>query len=404
MKKAISKLHLWLGLTSGLVVFIISITGCIYVFEDELKSIFYKDKLYVEVPNNASKKPISELMEIAQKTLGEEHPIQLIKIPTDANRSYLFRPKLERNKNALTYFGEYEYYRMLYLNPYTGEVIENENAKYEFFTIVLRLHLNLLLKKEIGHYIVGTSVLIFVFMIVSGIVLWWPKNKAALKQRLSFLWKKSTKWKRKNYDLHNILGFYSSFLVLIIALTGLTWSFDWVENSIQFVANGGKTEKNKTIESDTTQTVTKPFKADALFHNALKENPDAKVVSIIFPEKRKNTLNLYIYKDEQLSHNRKLLQYDQFSYQLLKTNTFEKKNTGEKLKALNYDIHVGRILSFPGKILAFILSLICASLPITGFYIWWGRNNKKKKTTAAITLNKATNDNRKDFEQKTISI
>jgi uncharacterized iron-regulated membrane protein len=44
---------------------------------------------------------------------------------------------------------------------------------------------------------------------------------------------------------------------------------------------------------------------------------------------------------------------------------------------MNYDIHVGAILSLPGKILAFFASLICASLPVTGFIIWWGRRKKK---------------------------
>jgi uncharacterized iron-regulated membrane protein len=45
---------------------------------------------------------------------------------------------------------------------------------------------------------------------------------------------------------------------------------------------------------------------------------------------------------------------------------------------MNYDIHTGAIIGLPGKILAFFASLIVASLPITGFYIWWGRKQKQK--------------------------
>jgi uncharacterized iron-regulated membrane protein len=51
---------------------------------------------------------------------------------------------------------------------------------------------------------------------------------------------------------------------------------------------------------------------------------------------------------------------------------------GESISAMNYDIHVGAVLGIPGKILAFLASLIAASLPVTGFYIWWGRRNKKQ--------------------------
>ena len=218
MKKLIGQLHLWLGLSSGLIVFIISITGCIYVFEDELKSVFYKDRLYVDVPVGANKKPVYELYKIAQEKLGEEHPIQSIEVLTEANRSYIFRSALKRNPKAFTHFGEYEYHRMLYINPYTGALLANEDSKYEFFRIVLALHRNLLLRREIGLLIIGSSVLVFVFMLISGLILWLPKKLKGLKQRLVFLWKNTTKWKRKNYDLHNILGFYVSFLLSVVLL------------------------------------------------------------------------------------------------------------------------------------------------------------------------------------------
>jgi uncharacterized iron-regulated membrane protein len=50
---------------------------------------------------------------------------------------------------------------------------------------------------------------------------------------------------------------------------------------------------------------------------------------------------------------------------------------------MNYDIHTGAILGLPGKFLAFFASLICASLPVTGVYVWWGRKNKAKKKAKA---------------------
>jgi uncharacterized iron-regulated membrane protein len=59
----------------------------------------------------------------------------------------------------------------------------------------------------------------------------------------------------------------------------------------------------------------------------------------------------------------------------------------DKLLRMNYDIHVGAILGLPGKILMFFASLICASLPITGFYIWWGRRNKKKRKAIPTAKN-----------------
>lgn len=377
MKKAIGTIHLWLGIASGLVVFIISITGCIYVFEDELKTWAYTDREVITVPDHAVKKPLSELLAVAQKEIGSEHPIQGIEVPGAADQTYTFRPVQVRDDKAKTYFGEIVYYRKLYINPYTGAVVKNENTKYEFFTLVLRLHRNLLLNKKTGSLIVGTAVLFFVVLLISGIVLWWPKNKKALKKRVSFVWKRTTQWKRKNHDLHSVLGFYSSFVVIIIALTGLTWAFTWFDNGVQWIANGGaQREKQKPLYSDTTH-VSSVLPIDKILFALTTSNPTAHSFTINLPEKAKGTINAAARPDSDVRYTTLRYQYDQFTGALLKTTTFDEKNAGEKLKAMNYDIHVGAISGLPGKLLAFFASLISASLPITGFIIWYGRRNKK---------------------------
>jgi uncharacterized iron-regulated membrane protein len=57
---------------------------------------------------------------------------------------------------------------------------------------------------------------------------------------------------------------------------------------------------------------------------------------------------------------------------------FKNATSSEKLMRMNYDIHVGGIAGLPGKIFACLMSLVIASLPITGFLIWYGRKYKKK--------------------------
>ncbi|MCV5004446.1 PepSY domain-containing protein, partial [Escherichia coli] len=76
----------------------------------------------------------------------------------------------------------------------------------------------------------------------TGIVLWWPKNKAARKQRFSFKWKNVKSWKRKNYDLHNVLGFYASIFALIFSITGLFYAFFVVQAMIYVIFSGGNTQ------------------------------------------------------------------------------------------------------------------------------------------------------------------
>src|SRR5690606_41313643 len=69
-------LHLWLGMVTGVVVLIVSITGCIYVFADELKETFYHDRFFIEASNIAPM-PMSVLRDRAQEARSEEHTSEL---------------------------------------------------------------------------------------------------------------------------------------------------------------------------------------------------------------------------------------------------------------------------------------------------------------------------------------
>ncbi|MBL0743519.1 PepSY-associated TM helix domain-containing protein [Chryseolinea lacunae] len=389
MKKAIGKIHLWLGLLSGLVVFIISVTGCIYVFEDEIKALVYHDRETISISADGIRKPLSELLQRAEQAAGEGHPIQSIEVPAAADHAYTFRPLQIRNKKAKTYFGEVVYNRKLYVNPYTGDIVHNENTKYEFFSIVLRIHRNLLLNRAIGSVIVGSAVLMFVILLISGIVLWWPK-KGTVKRSFSFPWKSTTRWKRKNYDLHNVLGFYSLFILLAIALTGLVWSFEWFDHGVQWMANGGtKYKKPKTLFSDSTAAATTTI--DKIYAEVLAENPDADFITISLPEKTNGAINALARYGTRTRYFSQRYQFDRFSGRLLKSEPFDEKNAGEKLRAMNYDIHTGAILGLPGKLLAFFASFTSASLPITGFLIWYGRLNKKSANNKEVVARPVAN-------------
>lgn len=77
----------------------------------------------------------------------------------------------------------------------------------------------------LGKMIVGTSTLMFVFVLISGVVVWWPRTRKALKNSLKIVANKG--WRRFWYDLHVAGGMYALVFLLAMALTGLTWSFQW---------------------------------------------------------------------------------------------------------------------------------------------------------------------------------
>ena len=75
--------------------------------------------------------------------------------------------------------------------------------------------------------------LVLAIIIISGIVIWYPRNKKVLRNRLKV--KTKAGWFRFFYDLHVSGGFYAALLLLILALTGLTWSFGWYRNAFYSV-------------------------------------------------------------------------------------------------------------------------------------------------------------------------
>ncbi|WP_336717785.1 PepSY-associated TM helix domain-containing protein [Chryseobacterium mucoviscidosis] len=388
-KKWTGKLHLWLGLGIGFLIFIISITGALYVFKDEIENATRKDVIYHNEQNIDQKQilPIRTLEKAVVAQVKEKYPVHWVNIPIDKKMSYLFY-WYEHDPKGWNYFDEFPIYKVAYVNPYNGKVLGTYDEKNGFFQIVKMIHWSFLLKQSWGTYVVGIPVLIFVFMLISGIILWWPKNKAARKQRFSFKWKNVQNWKRKNYDLHNVLGFYASVFALIFSITGLFYAFLFIQSSIYFIFSGGKTAypdfssiKTKApIELRTEGTL------DKISNTVKAKYPDSYNFSIDLGHEHMDdhehpNFEVYVKHLSYSYHKSSSLIFDENSGELLNTHDMKDKNFGEKTMGANYDIHVGSILGLPTKIIAFIVSLICASLPVTGFMIWWGRRKKKTPKT-----------------------
>ncbi|MEM0941449.1 MAG: PepSY-associated TM helix domain-containing protein [Bacteroidota bacterium] len=380
LKKLIRKVHLWLGLTSGLVVFVLGTTGCLWVFQEELWPIVHNDLLLVKEPASGNPLPISQNLQAAQQAVGSEIPLNQVTVINQKNRSYQLsnRTHIEQ-PDAIWYWEEIERNLWVYVNPYTSEILGIQDETLHFFEVIRFLHMSLLLRYEMGHKITGWATLIFIIMLTTGLVLWWPRNNKAFKVRTWFRWKSDTKWKRKNYDLHNIIGFYSMFLVIFIALTGLMWAFSWFSDGVEWIANGGKTIKEEAINVESTITQHNSTHPLDMVHHSLKtDHSEAKVYYINLPQDSAGTIGTYVAYEDRTKNV--YLQFDRYSGALLHTgDKWEDKTNGEKVWAYNFDIHTGAIGGIVGKTIAFFLSLFSASLPVTGFIIWFGRNKKKRR-------------------------
>lgn len=285
----------------------------------------------------------------------------------------------------------------LFLDPYTGEKLgieqeglrqgkeSKEEKAFDFFRFIMEGHTDLWLPHEIGQFVSNYATLVFMFLLISGIVLWWPKNKSAAKQRFQFKWKPTTQWKRKNYDLHNILGFYSMIFLLLLAITGIRMGLKWVDNGLYWLGTGDFPEEWVSPVSDTLAThgLIDYNGINTIFAKKIEDNKDWEVVQLFPGDPKSSTSTHYLavkfYQDRYYHYTNQSYWYDKYTLREVRSSLYSNMNITDKIRILNFDIHMGTVLDLPSKIIAAISGLIGASLPLTGFYIWWGRRNKAQK-------------------------
>ncbi|WP_443944561.1 PepSY-associated TM helix domain-containing protein [Pedobacter sp. AW1-32] len=359
--KILSFLHLWLGLVAGIVLIIVAVTGAILTFEDDLTPILYPKEQQVKLmPNRLS----ADSLVAITKSVYPKEKIFRIAFAVEANRS------------AKATFGtKKKGYKYVFINPYTGEVLSKGEEQKRFFPTVLNLH-RFLLKGETGKTITGISCAITFFLALSGLYLWWPNNKKVLKQRLKV--KTDASFKRVNWDLHGVGGFYAMTGLLIITLTGLLWSYDWVENLL-FTLTNSKIEKVEVVKNQNPQAKKTVGIYEMVVSATNLKYPHSGKLTITFPDKKDKAILVAKENDAELATGADQLYFDAKTAQFIQSNPFDHLNLGSKIRKLNKSIHTGSIFGWPTKILALLTTLITASLPITGLLIYLGRQKKTKK-------------------------
>lgn len=390
MKVFFRRIHLYLSLAAGLVILVCCLTGAILVFQKELEQLFNKERYYVAASGNRLS------LDSVAANVKKKYPdvkINGMKVYTAAERTIEVnvsraekkekgqqhgpapkadgKPKTENRGEAraptLTAF----------VNPYTGAVIALNNPREGFFYTTLALHRWLLGSNSgIGKYITGISTLLFLFILITGIILWWPKTKRILAQRLKVKWDGG--WKRLNHDLHIVFGFYSAIFLFIFAFTALAWSFEWFNKGIYKVTSSSMKppEQPKSIYSDSL----KKINYDAALLSAQEHVVDVEFLNITMPKDSVGAVTVASLS-KQAPHETATdaLYLDQYTGKMLGSYLFAERNLGARVRATFRPVHVGSIWGTPSKIIALIVCLLGVTFPITGYIMWINRTRKKSK-------------------------
>ncbi|WP_460610370.1 PepSY-associated TM helix domain-containing protein [Hymenobacter terrigena] len=406
VKSAFRTVHLWLGLATGLIIVFVCLTGSVLAFEQEIEQTWHRERYFV-APATTPRLPLAQLAE-AVKTHKPNAQIGSFKLYADPARTVEVslsggpgakgdehgrasekgagRMSGDQRGEAPGKAGKGEGGKggkgdgggpRIFVNPYTAAITGELNPRDNFFKTVEKLHRGLVAGKT-GKLVMGLNATVFLFILGTGLVLWWPTARKALTPRLKVKW--GSGWKRLNHDFHISLGFYASVFLFIMALTGVGMSFDWVGESINKLTHSPLKRPEPPTSAAPAAVGTAPFAADAVLALARQQAPDAESYTVQMPKEPTGSVRVAILRPGAITENATDEVYlDQYSGRVISSQTYAQRPAGQRIRGLFKPVHTGTIFGLPTKILAFVIGLLGATFPITGTIMWLNRRRKQRK-------------------------
>lgn len=404
-KKTFFQIHWFLGISAGLILSLMGITGAIYSYEQQILKWMNQDSYVVKVQQQEKLSPAQLYGHFSK----QDPNLQINSVSIAAQPEQASTVNIAKE-------GERRGYNMM-VNPYTAEVLPEIKGK-QFFQFIQQLHRNLTVG-PVGKQITGACTLILIFFVLSGLYLRWPKRHT-IKQWLML--KPQLKGRNFIWDVHAVVGTWVIVFYLIIACTGLTWSYSWWKNGMYAVLgveppkpemqgpkpNHDKAEGNKQHAGESAQG-----KTPATHDSKAKDRDQSKreslsaaqidlalnqswqgfsqqfanqysSVTFNIPKKADNQIEV-VFVDAEIQHER-ARNNAKFDYQ---SNTFnnvqmyEDKKLNEKIMSSLLPVHRG---SFFGPIYQFAAMLASLAMPlffVTGWMLYLKRRKQKNLTLAA---------------------
>lgn len=383
MKHFIRKIHLWLSVPFGIIITLVCFSGAMLVFEKEVTQLF-DGGLYTVEKAGGRPLPVGVLAEKVAQTLPEGVRVTGVTVSSDPEKAYSVSISKPHRAAVI-------------VNQYTGEV-KGRQERNAFFAAMFSLHRWLMDngrpegRPAYGKIIVGISTIMFVIALVSGIIIWWPKTRRALRNSLKLTLRKGRF--RLWHSLHVAGGMYAVLLLLVMPLTGLTWSFSWyrtafyaafgVEVSAKGAAHGGKAAGNDRKAGrngdDGKRTATMNTAVWQQVYDRLHVgNPDAHSITI---SDGTATVSSAAFGNTRAADR---YTFDVSTGRITSVTKYADAARQGKLRGWIYSVHVGSFGGLLTRLMWFAAALMGATLPLTGYYLWLRRLHNGARRKAACT-------------------
>lgn len=332
-------LHRWVGVSAGLVILVLALTGGALVFERPIDR-WLNPEFYPSKPRPAAPQTIEATLDV----LHRQRPA--------AKVNWLRFPRDEWD--ALVGFSGT---RAVHLDQGRGEVLGSRPSNEGFVRTMTKLHVNLLAGKT-GGTIVAIATGLTLGLALTGLWLWWPRRVFSVRRGGTF--------RRLNLDLHSVAGLYSSLFQLITAGTGLTLYFLHAEPL-------------PVPQSNPPPKPAQRIAVDAAITQAERALPGAHAVACELPPRPQSPFRIHLaFPEDRSPVGRSVVFLDQYTGETLSVISSREGSLRRRYFNLQLPLHTGSVFGWPSQIVALLTCLALAFQVLSGYVLWWKRESAKR--------------------------
>ncbi len=351
MHDALLKLHRWSALVSGAFLLLVALSGALLVFEGAIDRGLNPGLWHV---TSATDIALSlDTLAARAATAAGGKVVGSVTVPTTLDRAYVFGAA-----GGLAIF----------VNPYTGAVQGTRTAEERERGLARRLHVfhETLLAGAAGGGLVGVVTILALFLVLGGIILWWPRRIIRLNGNAS--------WKRTIFDLHHVLGIFAAIVLVAITASATAIKYRAVGAVIVKLDHTPPAERPK--ESLVVPGAT-PISADSVARIARATLPGAAIMNMSIPRGGTDIVTVGMrFQEDRTPGGRSRAYIDQYSGRVMLAQSTRTAELGTRLDNLKRSIHTGDVLGKPTEVIWLLATLIMAEQAVTGFVMWWNGRRK----------------------------
>ncbi|MCK1395437.1 PepSY-associated TM helix domain-containing protein [Bradyrhizobium sp. 1] len=383
IKAALHQVHSIAGLVLALLLALIALTGAIMSFEDEIVDHLNADIMHV-APRAAPVLMPDELIArlSAAQDVGKVSAVTLASDPSAAVRLRFARDEQGARPSSL------------YVDPYDARALGTPRGE-EFFATVRRLHRWLLIPgdaKGWGRQITGIAALGLIVMLISGLVLRWPRRAGSVR-----MWLKPNlglSGRGLHRSLHAVIGTWVLPVYLVMTLTGLWYAFDWYKDGVAWLLSrpqmaAAKMQPKMPTKQPRAADRTEPAQAmgfDRAWSTFQREEGGRFSRALLtLPAGPGTVIRMRSWqKDSKLESVRDEFRIDAVTGLVVSAERYADKTLGEKAIASVLDIHCGAILGWPGKLAFMIAAALMPLFAVTGILLYLSRRKLRRPAQPPI--------------------